>query len=417
MSLQRDTFLAYVGRWDTATPGHPQGPFRNRTSPTSDDGSFNDESWVNDWDGFMSSLLDGNTGLGVPPVAANGSVDAVGSSQYFNQLLALIAATPGYASGDHAASSDNTGMLARGFVLANIPPLIKAQYSFGAFATVGTYPGTAPNGIAVNSTSGDIFVTDTSDNAVYKLPGGVGSWSAIGTYPGTAPIAVAVRDSTGDVFVLDIAASNHIIYKLTGGVGSWAQVGTLPNDDFDDIAINNTTGDLWLTSSSVGGAFALVYVLRDGTSTYTLTGNYPGFFASQIAVNSNSGDVVVRDIVTTILQTTNQTDQLYVLTKGIGRFRQVQNVNYQGGQIAGLAYDTGTNDLIIGESSTPSILWRSPGDEDDFINEVELSGSFLGRVAVNSGDGSTWFVDTTNDEPVKSIRTTVTPATDWYVKT
>lgn len=78
MALQRDTL--YPGRFDTGDALHPQGAFRNRTTPTSQDGSYLEEQWLNDWDGFFASLLD-TAGL-----SPDGNVDAVGASQYFAAL-------------------------------------------------------------------------------------------------------------------------------------------------------------------------------------------------------------------------------------------------------------------------------------------------------------------------------------------
>lgn len=78
MALQRDTL--YPGRFTTATTAHPQGLFKNRTTSTSQDGSYLEKDWLNDWDGFFGSLL---SKAGLTP---DGNVDAVGASQYFNAL-------------------------------------------------------------------------------------------------------------------------------------------------------------------------------------------------------------------------------------------------------------------------------------------------------------------------------------------
>lgn len=82
MALQRDTL--YAGRFSTATTAHPQGAFKNRTTPTAQDGSYLEKDWLNDWDGFFGSLLS-NAGL-----TPNGNVDAVGASQYYTALSILL---------------------------------------------------------------------------------------------------------------------------------------------------------------------------------------------------------------------------------------------------------------------------------------------------------------------------------------
>lgn len=82
MALNRST--RYPGRFNAATTTHPQGAFKNRTSPTSQDGSYLEADWANDWDGFFGSLLSA-AGL-----TADGNVDAVGASQYYSALSALF---------------------------------------------------------------------------------------------------------------------------------------------------------------------------------------------------------------------------------------------------------------------------------------------------------------------------------------
>lgn len=78
MALKRNE--RYPGRFQNPTSAHPQGAFKNRTSPTSQDGSYLESDWANDWSGFFESLL---SAAGITP---NGNVDAVGASQYFNAL-------------------------------------------------------------------------------------------------------------------------------------------------------------------------------------------------------------------------------------------------------------------------------------------------------------------------------------------
>lgn len=82
MALQRDT--KYPGRFTTATTAHPQGLFKNRTTSTSQDGSYLEKDWLNDWDGFFGSLL---SKAGMTP---DGNVDAVGASQYFTALQDVV---------------------------------------------------------------------------------------------------------------------------------------------------------------------------------------------------------------------------------------------------------------------------------------------------------------------------------------
>lgn len=76
----------YPGRFNNPSADYPQGSFKNRTSPTAQDGSYFEQQWANDQLAFFSSLLSG------AGVTANGLVDKVGASQYYSALVSVIAA-------------------------------------------------------------------------------------------------------------------------------------------------------------------------------------------------------------------------------------------------------------------------------------------------------------------------------------
>lgn len=103
MALKRNE--RYPGRFQNPSTSQPQGAFKNRTSPTSQDGSYLEADWANDWSAFFSSVLSGAN------VTPNGSVDAVGASQYYNALLSLFL-RPGNALGEIATAG--TQAVARG---------------------------------------------------------------------------------------------------------------------------------------------------------------------------------------------------------------------------------------------------------------------------------------------------------------
>ncbi|SDE71022.1 hypothetical protein [Pseudomonas extremaustralis] len=73
----------YPARFNNPTAGYPQGSFKNRTTPTAKDGSYLEKDWANDKEGFFQSLLS------AAGITANGAVDAVGASQFFDALQAL----------------------------------------------------------------------------------------------------------------------------------------------------------------------------------------------------------------------------------------------------------------------------------------------------------------------------------------
>jgi hypothetical protein len=82
MAIYRDT--RYPGRWAARNTNYPQGSFKNKSSPTASDGSYAEQDWLNDWDGFFGRLI---TVAGITP---NGNVDNATSSQYFDALLKVL---------------------------------------------------------------------------------------------------------------------------------------------------------------------------------------------------------------------------------------------------------------------------------------------------------------------------------------
>lgn len=84
MALKRNE--RYPGRYSNPTTDHPQGAFKNRTAPSAQDGSYLEQDWTNDWDGFFGRLL---TVAGITP---NGDVDTAQSSQYYEALSSIFTA-------------------------------------------------------------------------------------------------------------------------------------------------------------------------------------------------------------------------------------------------------------------------------------------------------------------------------------
>lgn len=82
MALKRNE--RYPGRYSNPTSDHPQGAFKNRTAPSAQDGSYLEQDWSNDWDGFFGRLLT----LG--SITPNGNVDTALDSQYYTALIAAV---------------------------------------------------------------------------------------------------------------------------------------------------------------------------------------------------------------------------------------------------------------------------------------------------------------------------------------
>ncbi|MGS1116034.1 hypothetical protein [Castellaniella sp. UC4442_H9] len=74
----------YPGRANGKTLDYPQGSFKNRTSPTSKDGTYLEQDWANDQLAFFQAML------AAAGLTANGTVDTAQASQYFDALKGVI---------------------------------------------------------------------------------------------------------------------------------------------------------------------------------------------------------------------------------------------------------------------------------------------------------------------------------------
>ncbi|EMW3234941.1 hypothetical protein AAEX31_005186 [Pseudomonas aeruginosa] len=74
----------YPGRFNNPTSDYPQGSFKNRTAPNAKDGSYLEQDWANDKEGFFQSLISAS---GLVP---SGVTDKVGASQYYDAMLTVL---------------------------------------------------------------------------------------------------------------------------------------------------------------------------------------------------------------------------------------------------------------------------------------------------------------------------------------
>jgi len=128
MALQRDA--RYPNRYDPATPAQPQGAFKNRTTPTSQDGAYMERDWLNDWSACFSSLLV------EADITPNNVVDEVGASQYYDAMSQLREVEPrnndwnGYFDPAHQAQLPSP---------AGYPNTTPTPYSAGDEWSLGNY--------------------------------------------------------------------------------------------------------------------------------------------------------------------------------------------------------------------------------------------------------------------------------------
>lgn len=143
-----------------------------------------------------------------------------------------------------------------------------------------------PSGIAINRTTGTIYVADTGNNRVqyFTLSGTyTGQWGGGGTGDGQFSMSatgfngIVVNQTTGDVYVAD--RNNFRIQQFTSTgtfVRKWGGFGT-ENGQFSspvDLTINPDNGNVFVVDSA-----------NDVVQEFTSTGSYVGRFGA-----SGSGD-------------------------------------------------------------------------------------------------------------------------------
>lgn len=163
MALKRNE--TYPGRFENPTTSHPQGAFRNRSAPNAQDGSYLEQQWANDWDGFFGRLL---TVAGITP---NGDVDTALASQYYDALAAIFIA--------------GTVPISRGGTGATSAPAARTALGLGSAATREV--GASANQIPDMS----YFQSSLGANGWERLPSGrIRQWGRVASYAAGAGVAV-----------------------------------------------------------------------------------------------------------------------------------------------------------------------------------------------------------------------------------
>ncbi len=145
--------------------------------------------------------------------------------------------------------------------------------SFGSAA-----PGTAlgefntPRGVAVNNTSGDVYVADSANNRIEEFSASgifVRSWGQAGVLGGgmTDPQGVAVNQATGDVYVTDEGNLRVDEFGETGGfIRAWG-AGVVASGT-DNVPVNARQT---VTVTATGGTFTLTFVTTAPAVSATTT--------------------------------------------------------------------------------------------------------------------------------------------------
>ena len=272
MALQRDTH--YPGRWTTANAAHPQGAFKNRTAPGSLDGSYIEQDWANDWDGYFSALLNAAS------ITPNGNVDTATSSQYFTALQAMLSQT-GHGQCRLSVSSTTTLLLlpynGRNVIVngtALVLPTIGVTYTISGLAASTLYyvylsGTTAAPVLTVSATayvSGTNGVTVKSGDATQTLVGMVRT-NASTQFVDSQAIRTCLNWFNRRKIVSNGNATGPFSFTSTTTI----ETSTTLRAQFlvwaDDIPVAQLTGTFTQTSGSPGATQLVYQLFYDGLVT------------------------------------------------------------------------------------------------------------------------------------------------------
>jgi sugar lactone lactonase YvrE len=273
-------------------------------------------------------------------------------------------------------------------LLLALPVNTAAQTASFSYAQVTVGAGfTDPDGVAVDK-SGNVYVADSANAAVYEVPPGcvaVGCVKTLGS-GWVAPFGVAV-DGSGDVFVSDLSTNTvKEMVAVSGSIPATPTINTLGSGfNFPTAIAVDASGDVFVADShnkAVKEMVAVGGVIPASPTINTLGGGF-GFGNPQGVALDASGDVFIADWTNDAAYEipTGCTTSSCVKTLATG-FNEPQGIAVDGNGNVWVA-DTGNNELkevvavggIIPASPTINIVLS--GLLSPFGVEANGSGNIL----------------------------------------
>lgn len=263
----------YPGRANPKTLDYPQGSFKNRTSPTSKDGTYLEQDWANDMLAFFQSMLK------EAGIAANGQVDTAQASQYFDALIKNI-------QNNSIAHHETSPTTNQGLVIYDLQHDIIKRWR-----TIGTFEGYASNQLGLVQPGTTQAVRGYEIEAV----GGIVNKS---NYPALWAFAqaqslVKTTHKAGEFSFINVDSTrfrlpdlrNQFI-RFTGTDADNANARVLGSYQRD--ALQNITGSINTRASMGVGSGAFATDFRDGNAASEAGGDNDGvtFDASLVARTS-----------------------------------------------------------------------------------------------------------------------------------
>ena len=252
-------------------------------------------------------------------------------------------------------------------------------------SVIATVPvGKTPLGVAVNSATGKVYVTNQGSNTVSVIDEGTSTVTATITV-GSEPMAVAINQLTNKIYVANsIGNSVTVIDGASNGTVTLS-VGTTPIA----LAVNPVTNQIYVVNWD-GGTVTVIDGATNGATTISV-GSKPIALAinsltNRIYVaNSNSNTVTVIDGATGFTKTlgagtypiavaVNQlTNQIYVANNGSGNLTVIDGASNNLTTVtaanapSGVAVNSITNKIYVPNSQASSVT---------VIDGVNLSTAF-----------------------------------------
>ena len=161
--------------------------------------------------------------------------------------------------------------------------------------------GNGPMGVAVNPSTGDVYVVNNNDNTVSVISGSTGK--IVDTIPvGNAPEGVAVDNSTNTVYVVNSNDNTvSVISGSTNRVIATINVGNGPMG----VGVNPSTNKVYVADNMDGNVSVI-----DGSTNKVAANITTGTSPVAVAVNPTTGLVYVADnvdnVITVISGSTNK---------------------------------------------------------------------------------------------------------------
>jgi len=208
----------------------------------------------------------------------------------------------------------------RAISTVNLGTGAKTPTGISAGANAGT-----TGGLAYDPVSDTVWVTSSSNDALYTLDLATGTAALVGAFGDTAVVMHGIEwdGSTGTLY--GMSSHNAGLYTLNTGSGLATLVGTTGLTSFCNLGLNTSTNTMFMTNSGTDSA----YTINRANGVVALLGPLGAGSTNPDAVAYSPND-------NRIYYADNSTDNLYWIDQGSGAANLVGSMGT--GNILGMAW-------------------------------------------------------------------------------